>query len=141
MHTPSRRSFAKIETECWEGGRSRRETFEGVTSAILREQFSRLDGDRIDALWIELEGVGELCVGGGPDRFIVVAFASDGSSSHVEVESDRVDAVELQVGGQTGRYASTMVLPAGLALEMAERFLESGHNDCSRHWVEDCPPE
>lgn len=109
--------------------------------SVLREQFSRLDGNRIDALWIEMEGVGQLCVGGGPDRFIVVAFASDGSSSHVEVETDRVDHVELQVGGQTGRYVSTMVLPAGLALKVAERFLESGHYDRSRHWVEDRPPE
>ena len=132
--------LAKIETESWEGGRSRRETFERATTSILREQFSRLDGDRMDALWIEFERVGELCVGGGPDRFIAVAFAADGSSSHVEVESDRIDPVELQVGGQTGSYASKMVLPAGLALEIAERFLASGQYDRSQQWVEDCPP-
>lgn len=132
---------AHIETEHWDGARSRRERIETVTPSVLREQLSRLDGDRTDTLWIETDGVGALSVGGGPDWFIVVSFPSDGSSSHVEFEDHKGDPVEIQVGGQTGVFAAGMVLPADKAFEIAERFLSSGEYDRSVRWVQDCPPE
>jgi hypothetical protein len=84
--------------------------------------------------------VGSLCVGGGPSRFVVVSFPSDGSSSHVVVGDDDGTTVELQVGGQTGIYPSVMVLPGALVFNIAEHFLLSGAFDSALRWVEDCPP-
>lgn len=134
-------SRAQIELEIWDGPLSKRERLPEVTTSALRQGLFRLDGHRIDSAWIEIEGVGTLCIGGGPSGFVVVAFPSDGSSSHVV--SDGVDGatVELQVGGQVGIYPSKMVLPASLAFDIAERFLLSSAYDVSFRWVEDCPAE
>lgn len=108
---------------------------------ILRESLSRLDGDKVDSVSIEVDGVGALTIGGGPDQFIVVSFPVDGSSSHVEHDSHRAGSVELQVGGQTGIYPATMVLSSDLAFAIAERFLDDGEFDSSLRWAQDCPPE
>ena len=117
----------------------------GITAdevrAALREALSRLDGNRTDCVWIEIEDVGALTIGGGPSGFVVVSFPSDGSSSHVVTGEDDGTTVELQVGGQTGVCASVMVLPATSAFEIAERFLLSGSFDPALKWVEDCPAE
>ena len=95
---------AHIEIEHWDGPRSRRERLENPSVLLLHDQLTRLDGDRIDSLWIEIENVGALDVGGGPDSFVVVAFPADGSSSHVESERKGQERVEFQVGGQTGVF-------------------------------------
>ena len=134
-------SEAQIELEIWEGPLSKRERLPEATAGALREALSRLDGQRTDSVWIEIQDVGALCIGGGPSRFVVVSFPSDGSSSHVVTADDDGTSVELQVGGQTGVYSSAMVLPATLAFDIAERFLLSGAYDPAVRWVEDCPAE
>ena len=134
-------SDAQIELEMWEGTLSKRERLSEATPRALREALSRLDGNRTDCVWIEIEDVGALSIGGGPSGFVVVSFPSDGSSSHVVTGEDDGTTVELQVGGQTGVYPSVMVLPATSAFEIAERFLLSGAFDPALKWVEDCPAE
>jgi len=134
-------SDAQIELEIWEGPLSKRESLPEATTQGLREALSRLDGQRIDSVWIQIENVGSLCIGGGPSGFVVVSFPSDGSSSHVVTGDDKGATVELQVGGQTGVYSSAMVLPATSAFDIAERFLLSGAYDSSLRWIEDCPAE
>ena len=133
---------AQIELETWEGPRSKRERLSTATSQSLRQALGRLDGDRTDSVWIEIEGVGALSVGGGPTGFVVVSFPADGSSSHVETGEDNDGrTLELQVGGQTGLYPSVMVLPAELGFDIAQRFLLSGKFDPDLRWVEDRPAE
>ena len=134
-------SDAQIELEMWEGPLSKRERLSEATPRALREALSRLDGNRTDCVWIEIEDVGTLSIGGGPSGFVVLSFPSDGSSSHVVTGEDDGTTVELQVGGQTGIYPSVMVLPATSAFEIAERFLLSGAFDPALKWVEDCPAE
>ena len=132
---------AQIELETWEGPRSKRERLSEATPQALREALLRLDGNRTDCLWIEIEDAGALSIGGGPSGFVVVSFPSDGSSSHVVTGDDDGTTVELQVGGQTGAYSAAMVLPATAAFDIAERFLVSGAFDPALNWVEDCPAE
>jgi hypothetical protein len=134
-------SGAQIELETWEGPLSKRELLPAATPQALHEALSRLDGHRTDSVWIEIENVGALSVGGGPAGFVVVSFPADGSSSHVETGDVNRRTVELQVGGQTGIYPEAMVLPAETAFGIAERFLLSGIFDPTLKWVEDCPPE
>ncbi len=134
-------SEAQIELEVWEGRRIKRERISEATPQALREALLRLDGSRTDCLWIEIEDVGALSIGGGPSGFVVVSFPSDGSSSHVVTGDADGTTVELQVGGQTGAYAAAMVLPATAAFDIAERFLMSGAFDPALKWVEDCPAE
>ena len=131
----------RIELEIWEGTLSRRERLHGVTPQDLREALLRLDGIRTDCLWMEIEGVGALSIGGGPSRFVVVSFPCDGSSSHVAIGDDDGGTVELQVGGQTGAYPAAMVLPTAAAFHIAEHFLTSGRFDPALKWNGDCPPE
>ena len=76
-------SDAQIDLEMWEGPLSKRERLSEATPRALREALSRLDGNRTDCVWIEIEDVGALSIGGGPSGFVVVSFPSDGSSSHV----------------------------------------------------------
>jgi hypothetical protein len=135
------RSKAQIELEIWEGPLSKRVRLSEATPRALREALLRLDGSRTDCLWIEIEGVGALSIGGGPSGFVVVSFPSDGSSSHVVTGDAGGTTVELQVGGQTGIYAAAMVLPATVAFDIAGRFLVSGVFDSVLKWVEDCPAE
>ncbi|MCP5523155.1 MAG: hypothetical protein H7A46_16590 [Verrucomicrobiales bacterium] len=130
---------ARIELEVWEGTLNRRERLPQPTLPALREALLRLDGDRADSLWIEIEDAGALCVGGGPSRFVMVSFRSDGSSAHVVIGPDDGTTVDLQVGGQTGCYPKVMVLPASLAFEIAERFLEFKEFDPRVAWAVDCP--
>ena len=59
-------SEAQIELEVWEGRRSKRERLSEATPRALREALLRLDGSRTDCLWIEIEHVGALSIGGGP---------------------------------------------------------------------------
>lgn len=134
-------SEAQIELEIWEGPLSKRERLPEATPQALREALRCLDGDQTDSLWIEIEDVGALSIGGGPSGFVVVSFPSDGSSSHLVIGDDDGTTVELQVGGQTGVYPSAMVLPAASAFDIAERFLVSGAFDPALKWVEDCPAE
>ena len=134
-------SNAQIELEIWDGALSKRERLPEATSQALREALSRLDGQRIDSLWIEFEDEGSLCVGGGPSGFVVMSFPSDGSSSHVVTGDDDGTTLEVQVGGQTGVYQRAMVLPATSAFDIAERFLKSGAFDSGLKWIEDCPAE
>jgi hypothetical protein len=132
-------SNAQIELEIWEGPTSKRERLSDATPEALREALLRLDGSRIDCLWIEIEDVGALSIGGGPSGFVVVSFPADGSSSHVVIGNHDGTTVELQVGGQTGVYSGAMVLPATSAFDIAEGFLSSGVFDPALNWVEDCP--
>jgi hypothetical protein len=125
----------------WEGPLSKRERLPEATPRALREALLRLDGNRTDCLWIEIEDVGALSIGGGPSGFVVVSFPSDGSSSHVVTGEDDGATVELQVGGQTGNYPRVMVLPATSAFEIAERFLQARAFDPALRWVGDCPAE
>lgn len=134
-------SEAQIELEMWEGRRSKRERLSEATPRALREALLRLDGSKTDSLWIEIEDVGALSIGGGPSGFVVVSFPSDGSSSHVVTSGADGTTIELQVGGQTGVYAAEMVLPGTTAFDLAERFLVSGVFDPALNWVEDCPAE
>jgi hypothetical protein len=134
-------SETQIELEIWEGPLSKRERLPEATPRALREALLRLDGTRTDCLWIEIEDVGALSIGGGPSGFVVVSFPSDGSSSHVVIGDDDGTKAELQVGGQTGVYSAAMVMPAASAFDIAERFLLSGSFDPARRWVEDCPAE
>ncbi len=134
-------SDAQIELEVWEGPLSKRERLFEATPRALREALLRLDGNRTDCLWIEIEDVGALSIGGGPSGFVVVSFPSDGSSSHVVAGDDDGTTVKLQVGGQTGHYSRVMVLPATSAFEIAERFLQARAFDPALRWVEDCPAE
>jgi hypothetical protein len=134
-------SAAHIEVERWDGTRASRERVHCPSVAVLRERLSSLDGDRIDSVWVELDGVGALSIGGGPDKFIAVSFPADGSSSHVETNSHEPKSVELQVGGQIGVYPGVMILSAALASAIAEHFLLQGEFDPSLRWVQDCPPE
>jgi hypothetical protein len=130
----------KIELEIWEGVICKRELLSAATPPALREALARLDGDRIDSVWIEIEGIGALTVGGGPNGFVVVAFPVDGSSSHLVVDDDDGCSVSLQVGGQVGNYPRAMVLTAEHASAIAENFLLSGSFDPSLRWIMDCPP-
>lgn len=130
----------RIELEIWEGTLSRRERLHEATPQGLYEALLRLDGSRTDCLWLEIEGVGALSIGGGPSCFVVVSFPSDGSSSHVAIGHDDGGTVELQVGGQTGAYSAAMVLHATVAFHIAEHFLTSGRLDPAQKWIEDCPP-
>lgn len=132
---------AQIEMEIWDGPLSKRQRCPDATVVALRKALSQLDGRRVDSVWIEVEDVGALCVGGGPSGFVVVSFPSDGSSSHVVDGDDDITTVELQVGGQSGVYPSAMVLPPTVAFDIAERFLVSGAYDPSRRWIEDCRAE
>lgn len=132
---------AQIELETWDGSLTRRERLANATLETLREALSRLDGNRVDCVWIEIEDVGALSVGGGPSGFVVVSFPSDGSSSHVVTGDDDGRTAELQVGGQTGTYPVVMVLPATSAFGIGERFLLSGAFDPALRWVEDSPAE
>lgn len=132
---------AQIEMEIWDGPLSKRERCPNATAVALREALSRLDGRRVDSVWIEVADVGALCVGGGPSEFVVVSFHADGSSSHVVSGDDDGNTVELQVGGQTGVYPCAMVLTAAAAFDIAERFRMSGTYDPSRRWIKDCPAE
>lgn len=134
-------SEAQIELEIWEGPLNRRERLSEATPQALRDALLRLDGDKTDSLWIEIEDVGALSIGGGPSAFVVVSFPSDGSSSHVVSGDDDGTTVELQVGGQPGVYPAAMVLPATSAFDIAERFLVSEAFDPALKWVEDCPAE
>lgn len=134
-------SEAQIELEIWEGPLSKRERLPDATPRALREALLRLDGSRTDSLWIEIEDVGALSIGGGPSGSVVVSFPSDGSSSHVVVGDDDGTTVDLQVGGQTGVYPRAMVLPAKSAFDIAERFLVLGAFDSALKWAEDCPAE
>jgi hypothetical protein len=134
-------SVARIELEVWEGPLNKRERLAESTPQALREALLRLDGDRTDCLWIEIEDVGALSIGGGPSGFVVVSFPSDGSSSHVITGDDDGTTVELQVGGQTGNYPRVMVLPDTSALEIAQRFLQARAFDPALRWVEDSPAE
>jgi hypothetical protein len=134
-------SEAQIELETWEGSRGKRERLSEATPRALRQGLLRLDGNRTDCLWIEIEGAGALSIGGGPSGFVVVSFPSDGSSSHVATGEDDGTTLELQVGGQTGAYSAAMVLSATAAFDIAERFLVSGVFDPALNWVEDCPAE
>lgn len=131
----------QIEMEIWDGPLSKREQCPDATPVKLREALLQLDGQRMDAVWIKVKEVGALCIGGGPEGFIVVSFPSDGSSSHVVSSDEESPTVELQVGGQIGLYPATMVLPATDAFEIAERFLILGTYDPARRWIEDCPAE
>lgn len=132
---------AHLEIEHWEGPQTRRERVPSPSVAGLRDRLAILDGDKVDAVWVEIDCVGSLSVGGGPDRFVVVSFPTDGSSSHIEVDNPQEERVELQVGGQTGIYAGTMVLNREEAFSIAEQFLISGKYDPTLKWVQDCPPE
>jgi hypothetical protein len=134
-------SAAHIEIEHWDGPRANRERVDCPSVAALRERLSSLDGAKIDSVWVELDGVGALSIGGGPDKFIAVSFSADGSSSHVETTSQRSNSVELQVGGQVGIYPGVMILSAAMASAIAEHFLLKGEFDPSLRWVQDCPPE
>lgn len=132
---------AHLEIERWEGPQARRERVASPSVDVLRERLSSLDGHKVDAVWVEIDGVGSLSIGGGPSRFVVVSFPADGSSSHVEIENPQNEHVELQVGGQTGVYAGNMILGCEQAFSIAERFLMSGKYDTALKWVQDCPPE
>lgn len=134
-------SSAQIELEIWDGSLSKRERLAEATSRRLLEALLRLDGKRTDCLWIEIEDVDALSIGGGPSGFVVVSFPSDGSSSHVVTDEDDGTTLELQVGGQTGRYSRFMVLPTKSAFEIADRFLQTMAFDPALNWVEDCPAE
>lgn len=134
-------SDAQIEVEKWHGTLNRRELLSKATPSALREALSRLDGNRLDCVWIEIEGVGALSIGGGPSGFVVVSFPLDGSSSHVVTGNDDATTVELQVGGQTGKYPRFMVLPDTSAFEIADRFLQARAFDPTLTWVEDCPAD
>jgi hypothetical protein len=130
-------SRAHIEIEHWEGPRPQRECVENPSVSVLHERLSGLDGNRTDCLSIEVDGVGALSVGGGPDKFLVISFPADGSSAHVETGVPQPGQVELRLGGQQGAYARDMVLPAHLAFPIAERFLSAGEYDRSLRWVQD----
>ena len=132
---------AQIELEMWEGPLSKRERLPEATPRALREALLRLDGNRTDCLWIEIEEVGALSIGGGPSGFVVVSFPSDGSSSHVVTGDDDGTTVELQVGGQPGNYPRVMVLPETSAFEIAERFIQARAFDPALRWVEDSPAD
>jgi hypothetical protein len=132
---------AHIELEHWDGPYSNREGIECSSFKTLSESLSRLDGDKIDSMSIEVAGVGALMIGGGPDQFIAISFPADGSSSHVETDNAKMGSVELQVGGQTGIYPAAMILTSDLAFAIAERFFREGEFDSSLRWVQDCPPE
>ena len=58
-------SNAQIELEVWEGPLSKRERLAEATPRALRDALSRLDGNRTDSVWIEIEEVGALTIGGG----------------------------------------------------------------------------
>jgi len=131
---------AHLEIEHWEGRKTKRERIDFPSVAVLRGRLAGLDGDKVDAVWVEVDGVGSLSVGGGPDNFVVVSFPADGSSSHIEADNLQAGRVELQVGGQTGVYPSAMVLSRKLAFSIAEHFLLSGAYDPALKWVQDCPP-
>lgn len=128
----------KIIVETWEGGRNKPERLFPPTAQVLRAALSRLDGERTDSICIEIEGVGALVVGGGPDSYVVVSFPEDGSSSHVESGPPDNQYIELQVGGQTGNYPKTMALTLEVALGIAECFLVSRIYDPTTTWVTDC---
>src|SRR6266540_4506448 len=51
-------SDAQIELEMWEGPLGKRERLSEGTPRALREALSRLDGNRTDSVWIEIEDVG-----------------------------------------------------------------------------------
>src|SRR5437899_12874707 len=55
-------SDAQIELEMWEGPLSKRERLSEATPRALREALSRLDGNRTDCVWIEIEDVGALSI-------------------------------------------------------------------------------
>ena len=131
---------AHLEIEHWDGPRTKRERVASPSVAVLRGRLASLDGNKVDAVWVDVDGVGSLSVGGGPDNFVVVSFPADGSSSHVEADNPLAGSVELQVGGQTGAYPGVMVLSSELAFSIAERFLISGAYDPALKWVQDCPP-
>jgi len=132
---------AHLEIENWEGLKTKRERVSCPTVAVLRKHLASLDGNKVDAVWVDIDEVGSLSVGGGPDNFVVVSFPADGSSSHVETNNPQVASVELQVGGQTGAYPGVMILGPELAFSIAERFLVTGAYDAALKWVQDCPPE
>ena len=129
----------KIELETWDGTLSKCERFNDPTSEMLHEALSRLDGNRVDCVWIEIDDVGALSIGGGPFQFLVASFPKDGSSSHVVNSHHNGGTTELQVGGQTGVYPSEMVMKASPAFAIAERFLEFRTYDPALNWVVDCP--
>lgn len=133
-------SSAHIELEHWHGPRTQREHIAEASVPVLRERLASLDGRRTDCLWIEIDDIGSLSIGGGPDRFIVVSFPADGSSSHVEIAGGERGDIELQVGGQVGLYPGSMVLGSDTAFAIAERFLLQREYDSSLGWVQDCPP-
>jgi hypothetical protein len=131
----------QIEVGICDGKLNRRQRLSEATASGLREALSRLDGNRIDCVWIEIESVGALCIGGGPSGFVVVSFPMDGSSSHVVSGDDDGTTVELQVGGQTGKYPAVMVVPDTSAFEIAYHFLQARAFDPTLRWVEDCPAD
>jgi hypothetical protein len=134
-------SDAQIEVEIWHGTLNRRQRLSEATPSALREALSRLDGNRVDCVWIEIEGVGALSIGGGPSGFVVVSFPMDGSSSHVVSGDDDGTTTQLRVGGQLGGYPRVMVLPSSWAFEIADRYLQARAFDPTLRWVEDCPAD
>jgi len=129
-----------VELEHWDGPFNENERFTPASLDELRELASRLDGQKTDSLSIEIEGVGRLCLGGGPKHFVAVSFPIDGSSSHIEIDGTLPGKTEVQVGGQSGFYSNRMVMPLDTALKIAESFISKQGFDPALNWVEDCPP-
>ena len=134
-------SEPQIELEIWDGSLNRRQRLSEPTPRALREALLRLDGHHIDCVWIEIESVGALTIGGGPAGFVVASFPLDGSSSHVVTGDDDGTTIQLQVGGQVGGYPRVMVLPSSWAFEIADRYLQARAFDPTLRWVKDCPAD
>lgn len=132
---------AQIELEIWNGPDQEPRRLPDATLQSLRYALLRLDGVSIDSLWIHIPEVGDLQIGGGPTRFVLMSYLVDGSASHLEAGDSADQDVELKVGGQTGIYKSQMALLSKIAFNIAENFLLTGEFDPSACWIQDSPPD
>jgi hypothetical protein len=132
-----------LVTDHWVGRSNGLRYEEAATWEMIEAAIRRLDGRQHTEVAIEKveedsdvnEGEVVLSVGGGPDRFLVVFRAQDGSEFLPAVGNDAGGTCALVIGGQSADFPADITMNLEGALEVARQF--AGHSQPSEPsgWV------
>jgi Immunity protein Imm1 len=130
--------ISQFSIENWQGSHNQPQIQTATDWAEIEAAIVQLDGDRHSAVTLEAENEAHMCVGGGPEQYVVYATLDNEDFPYLFDPSRSAETEEtIVVGGQAGIYPAKMCVNLATALKAAQTFAERGQMESSVAWTGD----
>jgi hypothetical protein len=130
--------ISQFSTENWQGNQNHGQIQPATVWAEIETAILQLDGDRHTAVTLEAANEAHMCVGGGPDQYVVYATLDNEDFPYlVDPSRSANPEATIVVGGQAGLYPANRCVNLATVLKAAQSFAELGQMEPSAAWTGD----